>query len=430
VSVQAAGTSGKLRRRWSTSARLLLAVALIVTVPLGAVWIVVWNEVDRPLQQIERALSAKQTPQALELVGQYLREHPDDARAQALRARILVESGQLADALRIFHRIGAANVADLHAWSKAHLLRQEWSEAVPVLERLLELEPNDPDALHEVTAARAFLGKYRQAFESAERLAAQPGHEARAWLQIGTLHENMGNTHSAAEAWKRVLDYDPRAEGLQVSAADFLAEYGKILLIDGQPERARAILDRSVEVRETPEALTRLGRACQQLGDEPQAIVHWKRAVELAPTLREPREFLAQDAFRNGQFAESRTWLEPVISQASLPSSSTYLMQRICLALNQPDLARVWQKRTEQIRQSEKLQAAINQVIKEAPESFWARVIRAYHFAESGNWHQADVLTRGLLNEAGREPFVRELSKCVRNHGPLPSLELLPIHQF
>ena len=153
------------RRPRAARARLLWALLTVVVVSSSVVGLVVWYEQDRPLHEIEAALKAHQTSLALQRVGRYLREHPDDARAQVIKARILVETGQLTEALRLFHRVGASDAADLHAWAKAHLLRQEWSDALPVLERLLQLSPNDPDALHEITACRSYLGKYRQAFE-------------------------------------------------------------------------------------------------------------------------------------------------------------------------------------------------------------------------------------------------------------------------
>ena len=418
------------RRPRAARARLLGALLTVVVVSSGVVGLVIWYEQDRPLHEIESALKAHQTSLALQLVGRYLREYPDDARAQIIKARILVEAGQLTEALRLFHRVGASDAVDLHAWAKAHLLRQEWSDALPVLERLLQLSPNDPDALHEITACRSFLGKYRQAFESAERLVKQPGQEARAWLQIGTLHENLTNKHSAVEAWAKVLEYEPQAENLQVSAAEFFGEYGQILLEDGHPETAREALERSLTLKEDAEIRASFGQALRQMGDERGAVAAWKRALESTPTLREPRESLADAALRAGNFAEARHWLEPALTGLNVSSSVTYLMQRICRASGDREAAQTWQARTEELRLREKLRSAINHVLVESPESFWARAIRAYQFAEAGNWHQAEVLTSALLAESTRQPFVLELAACVRTRGPLPSLELLPIHQF
>ena len=418
------------RRRRSALARLFWALLSVAVVSSSVVGLVIWYDQDRPLHEIEAALKAHQIPLALQRVGRYLREHPDDVRAQTIKARILVEAGQLSEGLRLFHRVGASDAADLHAWAKAHLLRQEWSDALPVLERLLQLSPNDADALHEITACRSYLGKYRQAFESAERMAKQPGHEARAWLQIGTLHENLTNKRSAAEAWAKVLEYEPQAENLQVSAAEFFGEYGQVLLEDGHPEAACEVLRRSLTLKEDAEIRASLGQALRQIGDESGAIAAWKQALETTPTLREPRESLADAALQAGHLEEARNWLEPALAGRNVSSSVTYLMQRICSASGDREAAQTWRARSEELRQREMRRSAINHVLVESPESFWARAIRAYQFAEAGNWHQAEVLTSALLAESTRQPFLLELAACVRKRGPLPSLELLPIHQF
>ena len=227
-----------------------------------------------------------------------------------------------------------------------------------------------------------------------------------------------------------MLEYDPQAEHLQVSAAEFFGEYGQVLLEDGHPETACDVLRRSLTLKEDAEIRSSLGQALRQIGDEGGAVAAWKLAVESAPALREPRESLTEVALRAGHFEEARNWLEPVLTGLNVPSSSTYLMQRICLASDDREAAQTWQARTEELRKREKLRSAINHVLVESPESFWARAIRAYQFAEAGNWHQAEVLTSALLAESTRQPFVLELAACVRKRGPLPSLELLPIHQF
>lgn len=417
------------RPRHKASRRWLTAIAVAGLTTLVAVIIISYQS-GQPLRRAEQALKSNRPDLALKLIGEFLRDHPDDIQAQALRARALVEIGQLTEALRFFHREGASEPAELHAWAKAHLLRQEWSDAQAVLERLLQLNPNDADALHEITACQSFLGQYRQALESGRRLVRQKGHEARGWLQIGTLHENLGNHRSAIEAWDQVLSYEPDAQRLQVTAAEFLSEFGRVLLKEGQPQRARDLLDRSLALQASAETLFYLGNAEQQLGHETTAVEYWTRAVQKDMSFRDAREQLAQAAYRAKDFKQARDWLEPALASQKSRSSATYLMQRICQALGQPEESKAWQQRTEELRKKEKLQSAINHTLIESPESFWARAIRAYQFAESGNWHQAEIMTRELLAETQSEPFIRELSLCIRNHGPLPSLELIPVHQF
>jgi tetratricopeptide (TPR) repeat protein len=410
--------------------RWLLALVFACAVCFGTVWLISWYQQDRPLHEIESALRDKNPQQALKLVNRFLRDNPESTQAQVLKARVLVEVGRLPDALRLFHRIGASEVADLHAWAKAHLLREEWSDALPVLERLLQIKPDDPDALHEITACQAFLGKYREALASGHRLTLQPGHEARAWLQLGTLQKNQGNDRSAIESWNRVLEYDPQAEHLQIPAADFFSEYGRILLKDGKPDLALTSLQHSLEIKESAGVLASLGQAQQNLGRQDGALISWKRAVELDSNQQLARESLAQAALRAGQADEAQKWLEPIVNSGRLGSSVSYLMQRICQSHDDREGALRWQERTELLRKKEKLLVTVNHVLIESPESYWARAIRAYRFAESGNWSEAEAIARSLLAEPINEPFVTDLVTCIRTRGTLPSLELLPVHKF
>jgi len=403
---------------------------LIGGTALVGISFVVWYQQERPLIEIETTLQQGKVSPAFQLVGQFLRLHPDSARGQILKARILVQAGQPDEALRIFERYGASDISELQAWATAHLMRKEWSNALPVFERILQLYPDDPDALQGTTSCRTFLGDFRAALDSAARLTQQPGREARAWLQIGTLHKSLGNDRSAIGAWDRVLKYEPGAEHLPVSPAEFFGEFGRVLLHDGRLEQARESLEHSLALADSAQAHSDLGQAFQQLGEEGPAVVHWRRACELNPALGSPRESLAQMALRAGQFEMAREWLEPAVRSPLSTSSATYLMERACQGLNQIDAAQMWHEQTERRRKREKLHAAINHVLIEAPDSYWARAIRAYQFAEAGNWHQADALTRTLQSESVREPFVEGLANCVRTHGLLPSLDLVPIHQF
>ena len=189
-------------------------------------------------------------------------------------------------------------------------------------------------------------------------------------------------------------------------------------------------MKRSLELKESAKTLASLGEAQQQLGDEAGAVSSLKRAAEIERALREPRESLAQVAYRAGRFEEARNWLQPLLNSPKPTSSAAYLMQRVCQALDDRDAARHWQERTDQLRKHEKRQSSINHAMIEAPESFWARAIRAYRFAEAGNWHQAEATTRTLLTESVDEPFVIQLVECVRKRGPLPSLDLIPLRKF
>jgi hypothetical protein len=56
--------------------------------------------------------------------------------------------------------------------------------------------------------------------------------------------------------------------------------------------------------------------------------------------------------------------------------------------------------------------------------------MRAYRFAEQGNWIEAEALTEDVLREAPQESFVQELAVAVQRRGELPALEKLPVKLF
>lgn len=407
---------------------MVFGAALVI---VGIVCWIAWNEQDRPLREVEAALKAKEKSRAMQLIGRYLSDHPYDARGLSLKGRVLIESGRLVDGIQLFRANGASDVADMRVWAKAHLLRHEWSEAVPILERILQLEPNEADSLHELTACRSYLGDYRRALESARKMATLRGQEHRAWLQIGTLHGELSNTRSAIEAWDHVLLFAPNGDGLQVPPEEFLSEFARVLLEDGQAGRAKRLIDQSLAKRETADARLLLGNVLIQTGDDVGAVAAWSRSAELAPQRREPREALANAELSAGHVAAALAWIKPVASSDQLTSSSAYLMQRICSATGDRDGSRKWQSRAATLRDKERLAATIDRALVESPESFWSRVIRAYRFAESGNWSQADAQLGPLTQEAPQEQFVRDLATAARsrNRSALPPLERLPITQ-
>ncbi|MBI5758348.1 MAG: tetratricopeptide repeat protein [Planctomycetales bacterium] len=409
--------------------KLVTAMIVVVGMAMGTICGWVWWE-DRPLRLAEAALLRNDSREALRLANAYLAGDSQNGRAQGLKARALVGLNRWDEAIQIFSRHGAASFEELHALAQALLHLHHWSEALPVLDDLLKRQPKHADVLHEITACRSFLGRHDEALRSAQQLAELPGFEARGFVQLGTLHQAQRNRQSAVEAWSRVLTFVPDATNLQIPPHEFFLAYGGALLDNGQPREAIPVLERSVKSQDNAEAHTRLAEALTQLGDADRSLVEWKRVVELDPPNRLARETLAQLALEQGEATQAFDWLRPLAVTSGLPSTTTYLLQRIHLLLGHADEAALWQQRTDDARRREKLTSSVNQVLREAPLSFWARAVRAYRFAEQGNWIEADHLTQSLAREAPQEPFVRELSVAVGKRGPLPSLELLPIKLF
>jgi hypothetical protein len=91
--------------------------------------------------------------------------------------------------------------------------------------------------------------------------------------------------------------------------------------------------------------------------------------------------------------------------------------------------AEAWRERTEKLRTRERFEGILEDVLVNEPQSFWARVVRAYRFAQRGNWSEAEFMISRLQKEAPDEPFVRDLAAALAGHSELPALERLPVVQ-
>lgn len=403
---------------------LLVGGMLTLIVVFGVLW---WH--DRSLREAESALERGEPKYALYLVTKFLEKQPEQTRALALNARALVALGRSAEAISLFERVGAASAEDVHACARALLMQRQWSAALPLLARAVQLKPDDSDVLYEITACRVRLGMFEEALKSARQFAELPGNKARGHVFLGTIHNDMGNFEKAADSFARVLQFAPDGEGLQVTADEFFLQYGRIALSLGRPGEARRWLERSITMRPTPDAHQLLGDAMLQLGQSPEAVRWWTKAVEADQDNQSARQSLANAALQAGNAEEALQWLRPLKNRLDLEAGTAYLFQRAYTLLEHEDAA-VWQKKAIELREREKLNAAIESVLRDQPQSFWARVIRAHRFASTGNWRQAEVMVAALRQRAPNDAFVADLAEAIRRRGPVPPLERLPVKQF
>jgi tetratricopeptide (TPR) repeat protein len=367
---------------------------------------------------------------AIALANRFLREHPGHGRASALKARGLVAIGDADAAIDLFERVGAEDARDFHAWAKALLQQEKWSTAEPLLQHVLASGIDRPDVLHELAACRAKLGDYAGAVSAAEEFSREPGFAARGHLLLGTIHQERGNLQRAAEAWGEVVKIDPEAKGLQVASAPFFLEYGSVLTTLGEPEKAVDLLQRSLALESGADTLVALGDAYSQLGRTKDAEDSYRRALELNPAEINARKGLAELALTQGDADQALTWLTPIESASRMTSQLAYLFQRTYTRLSDPEAAERWRIKADDLRHQERIADTARQILQNAPESDWARIIRAYRFAEAGNWEEAEHILRPLATAAKDQPFIQSLIDAVRTRGTLPSLDGIPLRQF
>jgi tetratricopeptide (TPR) repeat protein len=202
--------------------------------------------------------------------------------------------------------------------ARAMLENKDARNASQVLDLGLRAHPTDPVLLELKGNALARLGIARAAADCFERVVElQPGR-APAWLELGRARLQLGLELAATRAFERVLELDPantdvwielgraRARGRdpQGALAAYSVGFGRVPgtvadLIEAAQQcplpavknmRAEYLelglgwLER-VTMREPQNVLAHfeLGVLCEELGRKPEAVEHYRRAIELDP---------------------------------------------------------------------------------------------------------------------------------------------------
>ena len=409
-------------RKWIAIALSMGAIALGVA--LGVLW---WNE--RSLRDIEEHLAKGDAATALSIVDHYLASHSGDSQALALRARALVALGRAPEAASIFDQVGAAGAADLRAWSTALLQLGDWSHALPILERLAQVEPANAETLEAIVACNFELGRQQEAARAATRLAELPGYEAAGQLQLASMYRAWGHATIATQHFQKVLQYRSDATGLDMTPASFFLAYGESLLSSGDARRALEMLDRSAQLNANQTVSLRQGAAWQLIGNYEKAQEILERLAQQYPDNREAHERLAEIALQRNDPTASLRWLQQLLDRDWITANTAYLFRRAYTSLGEESQAQQWQEKEAALRRTERQLAALQTEVLQDPHSPRSRLIAAYQSAASGNWKSAAQSLATLLRQAPdsyAEPFVQQLAEAIRERGKLPPLESIP----
>ena len=417
-------------RTWRNSmARWGVLLVVAMAVVGGALWYS-GRQQERALSAVEQIVKSGDVSVAIREVGAYQQDYPDDSRVFALRARIHLKVGQPREAARLFEQHGAASAVDLHAWGQAYLMQSQWSLAAPILGRFLQLEPKDASGLYDLMVCNMRLGRLQEALALAKRLVEIPEHEVVGHLYLGTVYSDLTNEEQAITHFEKVLELDPELRKLTIPPEEFLTAYGSTLVSLGKGDEAIKVLKRSLETRATADAAVSLGQAYLQIGETEQAVAHWEQALTLNPGAHRACEGLADVALREGNAQKALDWLSPLEDSATLEPATTYLFQQAYSRLGDVKKAAVWQARTAQLRKRKQVASVVDRLIVEAPSSYWAQIVRAYRFAEAGNWSEAEGVLQQVRDNDTPHPFVQQLESAVKARGKLPPLEGIPVQNF
>jgi tetratricopeptide (TPR) repeat protein len=180
----------------------------------------------------------------------------------------------------------------------------DYARAVPLLQKSLAKNPNDPDLLYDYGRASGLLSK--QVFDDLEarfpnsprshQMMAQnyaalrdvPNAEKeyrealRLRPEISGLHLELGEVYARAQQWDQA-EQEYRAETqIQPGNAEAAYRLGEALVQEGKFHDARVALSHSDQLKpDMPETLYMLGKAASLDGDGALAERSWKRVLDL-----------------------------------------------------------------------------------------------------------------------------------------------------
>lgn len=232
-----------------------------------------------PVTEIAQALRAHQYEKAVKLARSALARSPNDLRVLTMEAIALSSQGHDADALAVYNQALRLQPDYLAALEGAAQIEYKSGSqgAIPLLDRLLSLRPNDPTA----HAMRAVMAWNQRDCEAAARHFALAGDaisaQPSALSEYAACLSRLQRPKEAIPILRRLAAIDPsdKKARYRLAAAQFMSgAYAGAIdtlgpLLDGKDA--------------DPDSLDLASAAWEAMGDTPRAVAALRHAIVLAP---------------------------------------------------------------------------------------------------------------------------------------------------
>ncbi|MGD0189166.1 MAG: sulfotransferase [Rhizomicrobium sp.] len=190
----------------------------------------------------------------------------------------------------------------------AQLLRSgRPSQAIPLLEEAIRLDPAHFNAHHALAAALLRSGRNAEAGSILLRAVALRPDSAAAWQDLGATYDRQNLHDKAIEAYRKALELSPKLVSV-------LYRLGEIFAMYSRAEEASAYFERAADIDpETTKSHLYRSDALMLRGDYSSAEQSARKAVALEPSNSLAHGTLASLLFAQGRFEESAQSCEAAI---------------------------------------------------------------------------------------------------------------------
>lgn len=175
------------------------------------------------------------------------------------------------------------------------------SEAEKIYRHILDVDPNQPDALHLLGVIASRVGQYDDAIELIQRaIGINPNVEAY-HNNLGSAFKSHGKSDEAIACYRRALELKP-------DFAETLSNLGIALKDQGKLDEAVDCYLRALKIKpDYAEAHYNLGITYKEQGKADQAAASYRRAIEIRPNYVKAHSNLGGILNEQAKFQEAAT---------------------------------------------------------------------------------------------------------------------------
>ena len=330
---------------WRELAAQLLATGEILEGDRAyAHYLRLWREPPE-LGDAIRAIAENRPDAAEALLRRHLQQAPQDVVALRLLASLATQREDPAEAERRLSeclRFAPGYAPARYDLASALCDQQRVCEVLPLVERLLALEPDNLDYLNLKARAVRLIGRSDEALALMQRAVAAHPHEAEAWLAYGHLLRELGQHGRAVEMFRRAISVQPgcgRAYASLANLKTFRFEPADLDAMRAQLAPGAAGVEERIDIEFA------LGKALEDAGEFASSFEHYQRgnALHRATIVYDPDLITAEAhrqkaLFTRDFFAARAGWgssrADPIFI-VGIPRSGSTLLEQILASHSQ-----------------------------------------------------------------------------------------------
>lgn len=224
--------------------------------------------------------------EAYEYIARALVLDPNNAKAYWVMANLMRVVGKPLKAIALLERSINLNPQDPMAYFVlgSVLIGQDNENAIKILKKALELNPDLKKARHNLAAAYILTGKFRDAEKLLAELVANNPTDDFAITNLGVARLSLGNLNSAEELFTKAIQLNP-------AQPQALKGLGDVKMAKKKYAEAIEAYKKFLDLAPNEATIWfLLGEAQEGMTDYSSAIQSYRKALELEPNFQEAKK--------------------------------------------------------------------------------------------------------------------------------------------